>query len=718
MPFFFGVDCARSATFPEVRMIRPLLLASAVTAAAAAHAFAQTPRPIELADYYKVESVSDTAISPDGRTVAFVRSFIVEAENRRQSEIWIVPADGSTPPRRLTSPSTSSSAPRWSPDGRLLAFTSRRAVVEPGGPATDSVWFLRMDAFGGEAFRLPGVEGTPVFSPDNKWIAFTKAVPPTTPRPAPARTPFEKTTDERFTGRIYDWMNARFDGRGYLADPRDPYATPPQELFVVARDGGTPRQLTTQGVNVQTPSWRPDSRALVFVANLSERDEHIYDRADIFTVDLEGTLARVTDDGFDHASPIWAADGSIVALREQSLTQILAAKQQFGSPVDLYRFPAGGGTPVNLTASWDYIPSPPRLAPEGRVLHFSAGVGGATHVFRLPLTGGAVDQVTRGSRRHAGASIAWDAQRVAYVAGDATRPPEVFVAALDGSGERRLSSFNDALLASIRVRPAEPVKYTSRDGTPIEGWVILPEGADGAAKVPLILAIHGGPHSAYGYDFSVQFQLWAAEGYAVFYANPRGSTEYGEKHLWATWSGWGGPDYEDVMAGVDHVIARYPIDTRRLGVTGYSYGGFLTNWVITQTPRFAAAIVGAGISNWVSDYGTADIPRTKESEFGGTPWQAKGAETLLKWSPVMHAGSVATPTLFVHGEADLRVPIEQGEQMYTALRKQKVAAKFIRYPDSYHGGWTPWNTVHRYRQELLWWRTYLQASGATDRVQR
>ena len=161
--------------------------------------------------------------------------------------------------------------------------------------------------------------------------------------------------------------------------------------------------------------------------------------------------------------------------------------------------------------------------------------------------------------------------------------------------------------------------------------------------MPLILAIHGGPHGAYGNDFSVQFQVWAASGYAVLYTNPRGSTEYGEKHLWATWGGWGGRDYEDVMAGVDHVLARYPVDPKRLGVTGYSYGGFLTNWVITQTQRFSAAIVGAGISNWVSDYGTADIPRTKESEFGGTPWEPKGAETLLKWSPVMHAATVTTP---------------------------------------------------------------------------
>lgn len=697
-------------------MIRRLSLALGIVAAALAPAAAQSPRPIELADYYKVEAVNGTALSPDGRWAAFVRTVIVESENRRHSEIWIVPADGSAPPRRLTNPALSSSAPRWSPDGRLLAFTSRRTSVDQAGPVTDAVWFLRMDGPGGEAFRIPGVDGPPVFSPDNKWIAFTRAVPPATPRPAPARTPFETLTDERFKGRIYDWMNARFDGRGYLPDPRDPHATPPQELFVVSRDGGAPRQLTTQGVDVVQPSWRPDSRALVFTSNMAQRDEHVYEHADIFTVDLEGRTTRVTDDGFDHGAPIWTADGSIVALREQSLNQILAAKQTHGSPTDLYRFPAGGGSPVNLTAGWDYIPSAPRIAPEGRVVAFTAGVAGSTHLFRVPLTGGAVEQVTRGNRRLADASIAWDAQRVAYVAGDATHPAEVHVAALDGSGERRLSSFNDALVTAVRPRPAEPVRFTSRDGTPIEGWLLLPGSADASNRVPLILAIHGGPHSAYGSDFSVQFQLWAARGYAVLYTNPRGSTEYGEKHLWDTWGGWGGRDYEDVMAGVDHVVARYPIDPKRLGVTGYSYGGFLTNWVITQTNRFQAAIVGAGISNWVSDYGTADIPRTKESEFGGTPWDASGAATLLKWSPVMHAAGVTTPTLFVHGEADLRVPIEQGEQMYTALKKLKVPTRFIRYPDSYHGGWSPWNTVHRYQQELAWWQVHLRAAASSERA--
>lgn len=694
--------------------LRPVLTALVAVAAFTVVGAQPDRRPVELADYYKLESIGGTALSPDGKTVAFVRTFIVESENRRHSEIWTVPADGSAEPRRLTNPAFSSNAPRWSPDGRLLTFASRRPVNEPSGPVSESVWFLRMDAPGGEAFRIPGVEGTPVFSPDSAWIAFTKPVPPVAPARPATRTAFERTTDERFTGRIYDWMNARFDGRGYLPDPRNPAATPPRELFVVARDGGPPRQLTTQGVHVNTPSWRPDSRALVFTSNMFERDEHIYERADIFTVDLDARVQRVTDDGFDHGEPIWATDGSIVALREQSLNQILAAKQTFGSPTDLYRFPSTGGAPVNLTASWDYIPRAPRIAPEGRTVQFTAGVGGSTHLFRLPLTGGAVEQVTRGDRRLSDISIAWDAGRVAFAAADTTHPAEIHVSALDGSGERTLTTFNQPLFATLGPQPVERLRFTSKDGTPIDGWLILPASVSPSSKVPLILAIHGGPHGAYGNDFSLQFQLWAASGYAVLYTNPRGSTEYGEKFLWGTWGGWGGPDYEDVMAGVDHVLARYPVDPKRLGVTGYSYGGFLTNWVITQTQRFSAAVVGAGISNWVSDYGTADIPRTKESEFGGTPWEPAGAAMLLKWSPVMHAGRVTTPTLFVHGEADLRVPIEQGEQMYTALKKRKVPATFIRYPDSYHGGWSPWNTVHRYQHELQWWRTHLTSATATD----
>jgi dipeptidyl aminopeptidase/acylaminoacyl peptidase len=680
-------------------------------------ASAQT-RPLSLQDYYRVEAVNGTAISPDGRTVVYVRTVILEQENRRTSEIWAVPADGSAPPRRLTDPAVNSTAPRWSPDGRLLAFNGRRRTVKPGESQAESpgesVWFLRMDGSGSEPFHITGVGGTPAFSPDNKWIAFTKAVKPAEEARSAAPTDAERLIDERFKGRKYDWMNARFDGRGYLPDSRDPQATPPEEIFVVSREGGEARQLTTLGVNARALAWRPDSGGLAFVADAHQRDEYSYDRADLFTVSLSGSLTRLTDDGYDHASPAWNATGDAVfALREQSLNQILAAKQTAGSPTDLYRFPVAGGAPQNLTPRWDFIPSAPHTAADGRFVYFSAGRAGTTHLYRVPAAGGDVEQVTTGDRRLSDVSIAWGAARIAFSGSSATAPSEAFTARLDGSDERSLSTVNQALAREVSYRPVERLRFSSKDGTPVEGWLMMPAASPGA-RVPLILSIHGGPHGAYGTEFNFYFQWMAANGFAVLYTNPRGSTEYGEPFLWGTWGGWGGVDYEDVMAGVDHALTRYPIDPKRLGVTGYSYGGFLTNWVITQTPRFAAAVVGAGISNWISDYGTADIPRTKESEFYGTPWEARGAETLLKWSPVMKAASVVTPTLFVHGESDLRVPIEQGEQMYTALKKRKVPAMFIRYPDSYHGGWSPWNTVHRYHYEMAWWKRYLSGTSTSS----
>ncbi|MCI0485612.1 MAG: S9 family peptidase [Blastocatellia bacterium] len=682
---------------------------------------AQGGRSLTLKDYYRIESVGSPAISPDGRQLAFTRSYIIEADNRRHSEIWIAPTDGSSAPSRITHPAFNSSNPRWSPDGKLLSFTSRREV--PGERGGSSIWFLRMDRPGGEAFQIEGVAGTPIFSPDNRWIAFTRRTPPAS-RPAKQyASDFEKRIEERFEGRIFDWMNYRFDGRGYLPDPRDPSVTPPAELYIVPREerslsyGGTPRQITHLGVDVQSAAWRPDSRALALEANEHQRDEYIYERADIWIVTLEGETRRLTDDGYNHSSPEWSPDGrSLVFRRQKGLSLVIESKQNHGAEVDLYRLSAEGGKMENLTAGWDYLPGAPTWSADGKHIYFNAGVGGTSHLFRVPAAGGVVEQITRGDRSLGGFSMSQASDHMAYTATDPLHPGEVFSSRADGSDEKKLTAFNDALLKEVRLSRTESILYPSKDGTEIEGWVMLPRNYDASrGPYPLILNIHGGPHGAYGNNFSFQFQVLAASGYAVLYTNPRGSTGYGEKFLWATWGGWGKLDYEDVLAGVDHVMKRYPIDGKRLGVTGYSYGGFLTNWVITQTKQFKAAIVGAGISNWISDYGTADIPRTKESEFFGTPWEARSNELLRKWSPINYAGNVATPTLFIHGESDFRVPIEQAEQMYTALKKRRVHARFIRYPDTSHGGWTPWNTVHRYYQELKWWEEHLSSPGNAGR---
>jgi dipeptidyl aminopeptidase/acylaminoacyl peptidase len=674
-------------------------------------------RQLTLDDYYRIVTVQAPAMSPDGKWVAFIRTTIVEADNRRQGELWIVPSDGSAEPRRISDPALNASGPRWSPDGQLLAFTGRRR----GAPADDeggSIWFLRAAQLDSPATHIQGVEGAPIFSPDNKWIAFTKkTAKPKTPTYA---TDAEKVINERFKGKSYEWIQYRFDQRGYLPDPRDPAATPPEELFIVSRDGGTAKQLTTTGVTVSGAAWRPDSGALAFIANEFQRDEYMYPRADLWTVTVDGKTTRLTNDGYDHDSPAWSPDGRTIAVRrEQGLSAVIASKQNRGAANDVMTIAATGGAFTNVTATWDLLPGPP-WSPDGKFLYFSGGIGGNDHLFRIAGSYGAagfsrtsaVEQITTGDRQLNGFSQSAHGDAMAYVAGDSARPAELFAASIDGRGERKLTSFNDAFVKDVEATSADRILFKSKDGTDIEGWVLRPRGYTPSRAWPLILTMHGGPHSAYGQSFSFEHQLFAANGYLVVYTNPRGSTNYGEKFLWATWGGWGNLDFEDVMAGVDYAKTKYNVDDKRMGVTGYSYGGFLTNWVIGHTNRFAAAISGAGIANWISDYATSDIPRTKESEFFGAPWD-RGRDILEKQSPITYASNFKTPTLFVNGEADARVPIEEAEQMYLALRKQRIPARMVRYPDTYHGGWSPWNTVHRYYEEMKWWERYLAAPGKT-----
>jgi dipeptidyl aminopeptidase/acylaminoacyl peptidase len=460
-------------------------------------------------------------------------------------------------------------------------------------------------------------------------------------------------------------------------------------------------------------AWHPDGTRLAFTADPDWRDELKYESPDLYTVTVDGTLTRLTDDAFVYSGPAYSPDGRYLSyMRTFGTDMIIQQKLNHGGPRDLYIRPVAGGEPMNLTASWDLEPEAPRWSPDSRYLYFTAATGGETHLFRVQVstTPARVEQVTKGERRVGSVTIDRTFTTLAYTVGLHETPPEIYAASIDGSNERRLTRVHDRLVTEIAFSRAERMRWPSQDGTIIEGWLILPHQYDvSKGPYPLVVVSHGGPHSATGYAFDFKKQFFAANGYFVLDTNFRSSTGYGDAFKWATWGEWGKKDGEDVVSGIDYVLKRYPIDPRRVGHIGHSYGGFMTNWLITQYPdRFAAAVSGAGISNWISDYGTADIYRTKETEFFGTPWDAAARDRMIKQSPLTHAGNVRTPTLFVHGEVDQRVPYEEGEQMYFALRRRGIPARMIQYAGQPHGIAGHWNNVHRMLNELRWWETYLK----------
>jgi dipeptidyl aminopeptidase/acylaminoacyl peptidase len=404
------------------------------------------------------------------------------------------------------------------------------------------------------------------------------------------------------------------------------------------------------------------------------------------------------------SSPAISPDGKTIAvLRQQSLNLSLANKRSQGSPVDIYTIPAAGGPLVNQALNWNSPPTYPRWNQDSESIYFEADLLGTGHLYQLDLASKRVTQSTQGDRLLNDFDLNLDYDRIAYTGTTPNSPVKLVSAPLT-------KPTSETLLTTQPIRWAlgktERISFGSSNGTSIKGWVTLPPNySPRGGPYPLILNIIGGPHGACASSFSFLHQLQAAAGYIVLYTNPRGSSGNGEKFCWGA---WGDKDMADVISGISLVIRQYRVDSKRMGITGYSYGGFLTNWTIGHTDVFRAAITGAGPTNWISNYGTGDLPRTKETEFLEPHWEATGYATMIKYSPITYAANIKTPTLFIHGEPDLRVPIAQAEELYTALQKRKIPARFVRYPGEYYGGWSAWNTVHRYQQEMNWWKQYLQ----------
>ena len=685
-------------------MLRRLALPAAVLALAMPVVHGQSARPLAIEDYYRVLTITNPQISEDGKTVRYSVTTRVESDNSTKTEIFTVPADGSASPTKVGEGGGGRGG-----DG--------------GGPSTGA-------GRGGAAAR--------VTSPDGKWIARTqeKALPK---KDTSYGSDFEKRHFERFKGVTFDWKDFQRDGAAFPAP--NPAAQPALQIVLQAAgsDNATAKTLVDQDMRASNLAWHPGGRLIAFTADPEFRDELKYDHADVWTVTTEGQVTRLTNDGAVHSDVDFSPDGRFISYaRSYGTDSIIKQKLNHGGPRDLYIRPVdGSGTPINLTAAWDLEPTNARWSPDSRFLYFTAEIGGEVHLFRVAASAGptsrrsgsgeaspkpanssaraeagSVEQVTKGPRRLGNLTIDKAFTTIAYTVGVHDAPADLYAANIDGSNERRLTRVNAAFESDVALSPAERLRWPSKDGTVIEGWILPPAGYDASkGPYPLVVVSHGGPHAATGYSFDFKKQYFAANGYFVLDTNFRSSTGYGDAFKWATWGEWGRKDGEDVIAGIDYVLKRYSIDAKRVGHIGHSYGGFMSNWLITQYPdRFAAAVSGAGISNWVSDYGTADIYRTKETEFFGTPWDKEARERMIRQSPLTYAGQVGTPTLFVHGEVDQRVPYEEGEQMYFALKRRGVPAKMIQYAGQPHGISGHWNNVHRMLNELQWWRQYLKAS--------
>ena len=702
------------------RPVHPLLAAVACASlvpvlAGNAQNAAPQGRALMIEDYYRIQAVGSPKMAPGGRWVLFTVATRIEDDNSTRTETWLVPADGSSPPRRLLHYGRDITGARWADDDRITYTSDRLAwAIDPDKPAAPPLRMAPPPVGGGGRGGGGGTAGdgdqepAGIVSPNGAWVAATVDAPVAKREPVPA-TEFERRHDERFKGANFDWKDFQRDGQPFPAP--NLRARPAASVTITPTAGGERQTLTTLDVRPSGLAWHPDSSRIVFVADPDWRDELKYESPDLWEVTIDGTVTRLTNDDDVYSDASYSPDGRYLSfVRDPGTDVIIREKRNHGGPSDLYVRPAAGGKPVNLTANWELEPGPTRWSPDSRFIYFTADIRGETHLFRVSVPAATVEQVTKGPRRLGGVTFDKAVTRMAYTVNVIEAPPEVYVANIDGSAERRLTDAHKAISAEIAFSRAERLRWKSLDGTEIEGWLLFPHGYDtGKGPYPLIVTSHGGPHASTGYGFDFKDQYFAANGYFVLDTNFRSSTGYGEAFTWATWGAWGTKDGQDVVSGIDYVLVRYPVDRRRVGHTGHSYGGFMTNWLITQYPdRFAAAVSGAGISNWMSDYGTADIYRTKETEFFGTPWDPAARERMVKQSPLSHAGAVKTPTLFIHGEVDQRVPYEEGEQMYFALRRRGVPAKMIQYADQPHGIGGHWNNVHRMIHELKWWETYLK----------
>ena len=713
---------------------------------------AQQRNVMRAADVVRVQNVTDAQISPNGQWVVYTVTGVDEDENL--STLWLTRlalepytfptptptprrptpyldwADIRTNPRPLLPSGWNASSPRWSPDSNSIAFFSTREDH-------DGLWVVKLDK--PEPRLLAPITSTNFFiayageslawSPDSRRIAYISAKAEAPEIPAQSR----RTDDPRVIDRI------QYKSRTSFSDNRRTH------IWVVDVERPMPQQLTSGQFYDHAISFSPRGDEILFLSN-HEPDPDANNNSDIFAVDLGGQTRQLTQTRGCEYDPVWSPDGKAIAYT--ATTRDVTTIDSVAEDTHLWVIPAAGGAGKELLTEHDRRVRDPRWSPDGRSLLYLAGDRGYTTIFRTPVDGGRVSrfslfvmdgqigeafdnrdsklrtesnsplaiaqpfQITSFSISNRSQTIArGNTSEVAYplvmTMGNALRPGEVWAGLGSLVPLRRLSGHNDSLIRSLRLALPEEITYQSFDGTQIQGWLMRPPACTSDRKCPLILSIHGGPHGMFGWSFNATFQVYVARGYGVLYLNPRGSSGYGQKFSDGTINEWGGGDYRDLMAGVDEALKRNSwIDGARLGVTGGSYGGFMTNWIITQTPRFRGAVAVASLSNLISFYSTSLYQDLVHAEFGGFPWD--NFELLWQWSPLRYVRQVQTPTLFLHGENDNDVHITQAEEMYMALKRLRVETVFVRYPREGHGLREPKHRVDALERTVNWFDRYVK----------